>query len=684
MSARAIHPPIPNAFALRPRFCRHGLPPSMKPRLAFSLLSALVALAAHGAAPEWKPVPGKMMTPWGEKVTPAGAWTEYPRPGFVRERWQSLNGLWDYALRPRTAPAPANFDGKILVPFAVEATLSGVGKPVTPNDRIWYRRSFTIPAAWRGERILAHFEAVDYECTVWLNGALVGSHTGGSDAFSFDFIEFLRDGPNELLVSVWDPTSDGEQPRGKQILKPQGIWYTPVSGIWQTVWLEPVPKDRHIAELRLTPEPDERRLKVDALIDAAVEDDTYGIRLTASAAGRPVASTIVRANRTGYLRIENPRLWSPDTPFLYDLRAELVRVNPPAPYAPVKGKRPPTPRFGPKEREAYARAEVTGRPLDTVTSYFAMRKIAIGPGPVAGQPAILLNGQPIFQHGPLDQGWWPDGLLTPPSDAALLWELKFLKDSGFNLLRKHIKVEPRRYYYHCDQLGLLVWQDMVSGFNQALRNHRPDEGEPLRLSKSREQHELELRRLIGQLYNHPAIVAWVVHNEGWGQYESAALAGWVKAIDPGRLTLANTGWLDQGVGDVYSRHTYDPIPLAPPADARRAIVLGEYGGVGWPLPGHLWNPEMRNWGYQTYHNQEDFLAAFRKKIDAVAAMIPSGLSAAVYTQTSDVEGEVNGLLTYDRRVVKVEPPVMAELNRALIRRAPAAPAGKAKAATVAP
>ncbi len=643
----------------------------MKIRTSLLFASMFTALALSSAAQDWKPVPGKMMTEWGEKVTVANAWAEYPRPGFVRERWQNLNGLWDYAVRPRTATQPAQFDGKILVPFAVESALSGVGRPVTPTDRVWYRRSFTVPAAWKDDRVLLHFEAVDFESTVWLNGALVGHHAGGSNAFSFDLTDYLRGGANELVVSVWDPTSAGEQPRGKQILEPRGIWYTPVSGIWQTVWLEPVPKTHRLAELRLTPEVDQGRVKIEALIETAIEDDTYAVRVTATAEGRPAGSTVVRVNRTGYLAVENPRLWSPDTPFLYDVRAELVRVKPPEPYAPKKGKRPPTPRFGAKEREAFGRSEVVaGAPVDVVTSYFAMRKIGIGPGPVTNQPSILLNGRPLFQHGTLDQGWWPDGLLTPPSDAAMVWELQYLKQAGFNMLRKHIKVEPRRYYYHCDRLGVLVWQDMPSGFNQALRTQRPDDGEPPRLSTSREQHELELRRMMGQLHNHPSIVAWMIHNEGWGQYESAALAGWVKAIDPSRLTLAVTGWLDRGVGDLFSRHTYEEVPLAPANHPDRAIVVGEYGGVGWPLTGHLWNPEMRNWGYQTYQTKETFRAAFQKKIEAIVAMKAIGLSAAVYTQTSDVEGEVNGLVTYDRRVIKVEPAYMAELNRRLISNAP--------------
>jgi beta-galactosidase/beta-glucuronidase len=642
----------------------------MKPNRTSSVLLFCAAAAAALGAADWKPVPGKMTTSWGDQVTVENAWREYPRPGFVRERWQSLNGLWDYAILPKTATAPTAYQGKVLVPFCVESTLSGVGKPVTPNDRVWYRRTFTVPAGWQGQRVLGHFEAVDFECTVWLNGALVGSHRGGSTAFSFDFTDYLKAETNELSLSVWDPTSAGEQPRGKQILDPKGIWYTPVSGIWQSVWLEPVPMARRLAELRVTPEVDEKRLKVEALVDAAIEDDTYGVRLTASAEGRPVATTLMRVNRTAYLGLENPRLWSPDTPFLYDLKAELVRLKPLPPLPPVNGKKAARPRFGAGEREVFAKTEVVGEPLDTVTSYFAMRKIAVGKGPVAGQPAILLNNRPIFQHGTLDQGWWPDGLLTPPSDAAMVWELQYLKKAGFNMLRKHIKIEPRRYYYHCDRLGVLVWQDMPSGFNQALRTNRIDEGEPPRLSTSREQHELELRQMLGQLHNHPSIVTWVVHNEGWGQYETAALTAWVKAADASRLVIGATGWLDRGVGDIASKHTYDEVPLPADNDPRRAIVIGEYGGVGWPLTGHLWNPEMRNWGYQTYQTKETFLAAFRKKIEAIAAMKASGLSGAVYTQTSDVEGEVNGLLSYDRRVVKVDPEYMADLNRMLVGDAP--------------
>ncbi|MFN0086164.1 MAG: glycoside hydrolase family 2 protein [Blastocatellia bacterium] len=631
-------------------------------------LGALLCLCAGlAAAQEWKAAPVTLTTEWGAKVAPDNAWREYPRPQFARERWQNLNGLWEYAITARTAPAPAKFDGQILVPFAVEASLSGAGKALQPDQRLWYRRSFSVPAAWKGERILLNFGAVDYECVVWVNGGIVGAHTGGFDTFTFDITPFLKDGANYVVLAVTDPSDTADQPRGKQQLAPQGIWYTPVSGIWQTVWLEPVPAALHLAELRLTPDVDAGGVRVAPLASEPVADDAYAVRLTASAAGRVVATTIIRVNREGFLNIPNARLWSPSDPFLYDLKAELLRVrNPWPPQAQGNASNPPRRRFGAAEREMYAKAEPDGAPIETVASYFGMRKISLGPGPVAGQPAILLNGQPLFQHSPLDQGWWPDGLHTPPSDEAMKWEIEWLRKAGFNMLRKHIKVEPARYYYHCDRLGMLVWQDMPSGFHQGLRNSPNDEGEPVRLSTSREQHELELRRMLGRLHNAPSIIIWVVFNEGWGQYESKAMAQWVKAIDGSRLVNADSGWLDMNVGDLFDLHTYQPTPLQPAPSKDRAIVLGEYGGVGWPIADHLWNPNMRNWGYQTYQSKDEYLKALRRKIEALVPMKQKlGISAAVYTQTTDVEGEVNGLMTYDRKFIKVDPALLREMNAPL-------------------
>ncbi len=638
----------------------------MKRHLITTLLTILL-IAATALAQAWKPAPVTLMTEWGAKVTPDNAWREYPRPQFVRERWRNLNGLWDYAITAKTAPMPTKFDGQLLVPFAVEASLSGAGKALQPDQRLWYRRSFSVPTAWKGERILLNFGAVDYECALWVNGGMVGAHTGGFDAFTFDITPHLKDGANEMMLAVTDPSDTGEQPRGKQQLKPQGIWYTPVSGIWQTVWIEPVPMNLHLAELRLTPDVDAGGLHITPLTNEALGDDTYAVRITATQQGQSVATTTIRINREGFLKIPNARLWSPADPFLYDLKAELIRVKNPWP-ATTEAERPNErrPRFGATERELYAKAEAEGAPLETITGYFGMRKISLGAGTVAGQPALLLNGQPLFQHGPLDQGWWPDGLHTPPSDDAMKWEIEWLRKAGFNMLRKHIKVEPARYYYHCDKLGMLVWQDMPSGFNQALRNQRPDQGEPVRLSVSREQHELELRRMLGRLHNAPSIVTWVIHNEGWGQYESKALSQWVKAIDGSRLVNADSGWLDMNVGDYFDIHTYQETPLQPEQKKDRAIVLGEYGGVGWPIQAHLWNPTMRNWGYQTYQSKDEYLKALRHKIAALVPMKQKlGVSAAVYTQTTDVEGEVNGLMTYDRKFIKVDPALLREMNAPL-------------------
>lgn len=640
----------------------------MKIRHSAQLIAAafLVSLAPLSAQ-TWKPAHPKLMTEWGEKVTPDNAWTEYPRPQMVREKWMNLNGLWDYAIAPKTGAKPASFDGKILVPFCVESELSGVGKSFTPNDRLWYRRTFSLPKDWNDQRVLLHFGAVDYECVLTVNGGIVGSHKGGFDAFTFDITEFLKPGENEIQLAVTDPTDTGEQPRGKQQLDPKGIWYTPVSGIWQTVWLEPVPKD-YLAEIRFTPDVNNKRLLITPLLNTATERDDLAVHITAFAKGKKVGSTMIRVNREGFLNLDEVKLWSPDSPFLYDLTAELVKVKAPMENRTQPKNRGKLPAFGEQERAAYAKLKADSEPLDSVKSYFAMRDVSLGGGLTKQQPRLLLNDKPVFQHGPLDQGWWPDGLLTPPSDEAMIWEIKWLKDAGFNMLRKHIKVEPARYYYHCDQLGIMVWQDMPSGFNKALRNYREDEGEPVRLSTSREQHELELRRMIDNLHNHPSIVMWVIHNEGWGQYETASLFHWVKSIDPSRWVNAVTGWLDQNVGDVYDIHTYQEVPLAPEGKPDRAIVIGEYGGVGWPVTGHLWDAEKRNWGYQTYHNQEDFEKAIRKKIEALGPMIRNiGLSAAVYTQTTDVEGEVNGFMTYDRKKIKIPAETLREMNEKLLK-----------------
>jgi hypothetical protein len=627
--------------------------------------SIVLAISATSAAAQTGPVSdhvytSDLMTRWGRDVTPDNAWRSYPRPQMTRARWVNLNGLWDYAITRDSAPQPTRMDGQILVPYPVESKLSRVARKVTPDDRIWYRRSFTVPQDWAGEHVMLNFGAVDFSATIWVNDVVVGAHKGGFDTFGLDITNYLKPGQNELVVQVADPTSAGTQPRGKQILDPSGIWYTAVSGIWQTVWLEPVPK-LHIEDVRATPDIDR------GVIDVAIAlngwaNDTDAIRLTASAGGKVIASTITRANRRATLAIPNARLWSPDDPYLYDLRAELVTVADPYAGQDDRDRNAYDARFTEGEDRTYAAARMVGTPRDRVDAYFAMRKISVGPGRVAGQPAILLNNKPLFQNGTLDQGWWPDGLYTPPSEEAMKSDLIFLKKAGFNMLRKHIKVEPARYYYDADHLGMLIWQDMPSGGGEDQFVTGASKSEAVLSSDAMAENQNEFAEMIGDLRGFPSIVMWVVNNEGWGQYDSAMLARYVKGMDPSRLVDADSGWLDvaPGVSDVFDIHSYEDVPNTPTRQSTRAIVIGEYGGIGMPIAGHIWRPGKRNWGYQVAIGEEDYLARFRRKMAGVIrAANKDGLSASIYTQTTDVEDEINGLLTYDRARAKASPEALA-------------------------
>lgn len=560
-------------------------------------------------AASWRIVPGSMTTRWAEEVSPDRVWAEYPRPTMVRPDWQNLNGLWSYAVKPVSqAEPPAAWDGRILVPFPIESPLSGVGRRLRPDERLWYRRTFRVPDSWRERRLRLHFGAVDWWCRVWVNGVFVGEHRGGYDPFTFDITRAVRfQDENELLLAVQDPT-EGGQPRGKQAHRNEGIFYTPASGIWQTVWLEPVPQ-LCINRLVLRPELNGLRLRV----DPSASDDELGVVAVARAEGREVARVTGPAARELWLRISEPRHWSPEDPFLYDLEVALVR---------------------------------RGEPLDRVTSYFGLRTVTLRTGE-DGRARIALNGRTIFQLGTLDQGYWPDGIYTPPSDEAIRHDLQFLKNVGFNLARKHVKVEPERWYYWCDRLGLLVWQDMPSG-----ENHSPE---------TRLQFEMELQRMIEARRNHPSIIVWVLFNEGWGQYDTERLTAWVKELDPDRLVSNASGWTDRQVGDLVDVHSY-PGPVSPPPEPARAAVLGEFGGLGLAVPGHTWSTQF--WGYVMLPDAAALAARYQRLLQQVWQLHRvSGLSAAVYTQTTDVETECNGLLTYDRALSKLDPAFLLRVNR---------------------
>lgn len=645
-------------------------------RLLAAALS-LFALPALGAAQEVRPTEDKVYTglvttSWGKQVTPENAWRSYPRPQMRRAAWINLNGHWDYAITSAASARPERMDGKILVPFPVESRLSGVARRVRPEDRIWYRRTFDVPVDWAGQNVRLNFGGIDHSAVIWVNGAIAGSHTGGFDAFGIDVTALLKPGENELVVQVADPTSAGSQPRGKQILNPSGIWYTAVSGIWQTVWLEPVPK-LHIADVRATPDIDRGVLDVEVALSAWAED-TDAVRVTAHSGGRRIASAIMRANRRATLPIPDARLWSPDNPFLYDLTTELVTVRDPYAGREDRNRVAYDARHTPREEAIYAAAQVTGAVRDRVEGYFAMRKISVGPGTVAGQPALLLNNKPYFQHGTLDQGWWPDGLWTPPSEDAMRYDLDFLKKAGFNMVRKHIKVEPAQFYHDADRIGMLVWQDMPSGGGEDQFVTGASKAQAVMSSDVMAQHHDELVRMIGDLRAFPSIVMWVVNNEGWGQFDSVTLSRAVKGMDPSRLVNADSGWLDVApdVSDVFDIHTYEDVPNVPTRQSRRAIVLGEYGGIGMPVAGHLWRPGKGNWGYQTAKGPEDYLTRYRRKVEGVIRQAREhGLSAAVYTQTTDVEDEINGLLTFDRAKAKAPAASLRDI---------AAPLWTAKAA----
>ncbi len=586
------------------------------------LAAGMVTLSAFSQS-SWKPAGNRILTEWAAKLDPRQPLPEYPRPQLVRSTWQNLNGPWQYAVLPASAQTiPTAYAGNILVPFAIESALSGVGKPVGKDSALWYQRAVIIPATFKNKRTLLHFGAVDWQCDVYVNGKKVGAHQGGYDPFSIDITTALnKSGNQQIAVRVWDPTDEGPQPRGKQVNKPNSIWYTPVTGIWQTVWLEAVPQT-YISSINPTPDIDKSVIRVATKIENPQPGDQ--VVISAWKGTEKIAEQTVAPGTEVSLPIPNAELWSPAKPFLYDLKVAVLQKN---------------------------------KKTDEVSSYFAMRKISVA-ADNNGIQRMLLNNEFVFQYGPLDQGWWPDGLYTAPTDEALKFDIEQTKAMGFNMIRKHVKVEPARWYNHCDRLGMLVWQDMPSGDLGNRWESRPGiyggASDKDRTAESESFYRNEWRAIMEKLYPFPSIVVWVPFNEGWGQFKTKDIVQVTQQQDPSRLVNSASGGNFEPVGHMIDLHNY-PNPLMPdPAlyGSKQVLVLGEFGGLGLPVEGHTWQ-QKNNWGYQSFKNNDELLKRYEEFVNRIPHFIKSGLSAAVYTQTTDVEVETNGLMTYDRKVTKM-------------------------------
>ena len=598
----------------------------MDKRILLTLaLGAMSQVFTHA----WEPKGDKIKTVWAEQVTPENVWQSYPRPQLQRAEWINLNGLWKYAVTDQnTSRKNVSFEGEILVPFAIESSLSGVQKTFLPTDKLWYQREFSLDPSWKNKSAILHFGAVDYECQVWVNNRLVGTHKGGNNPFSFDITKYLKkSGPQSIEVAVTDPTDTESISRGKQQLNQEGIWYTPVSGIWQTVWLEAVNKT-YIRQV--LPSTDIERKSVKLAFDIIGAKGNEEVKIEVLDDGKVIKTVEQKLTNAMEIDVPNAVLWSPESPKLYHLNIVLSNG---------------------------------GRVLDRVKSYFALRKVDARKDE-CGYNRICLNNQPIFQYGPLDQGWWPDGLLTPPSEEAMLWDMVQLKKMGFNMIRKHIKVEPARWYTYCDQIGLIVWQDMPSGDKSPeWQNRKYFEGTELtRSAESEETYRKEWKEVIDCLYSYPCIGTWVPFNEAWGQFKTPEIVAWTKEYDPSRLVNPASGGNHYTCGDILDLHHY-PGPNMFLYDPRRATVLGEYGGIGLVVEGNTWVNDKKNWGYVKFNTSDEVTNEYIKYGRHLLELIRKGFSAAVYTQTTDVEGEINGLMTYDRKVIKMNEAKVREINQ---------------------
>ena len=633
--------------------------------MAKKLLLASVALliAISASSQKWSPVGNNIKTEWVTHVNPSCPLPEYPRPRMVRKEWMNLNGLWNYAITEASAQIFKS-EGRILVPFAVESSLSGVGRRMTKNDALWYERTFSIPKNWEGKNVLLHFGAVDWHSEVFVNDHLVGEHKGGYDPFTFDITPYLKkSGKQTVKVKVMDATDSGFQPRGKQCIINTGIWYTPVSGIWQTVWLEPV-APTHIENYNVVADIDNGVVNFD--VDArTAEGDVVKVAVleggqgyNAEAPSSKVLAEAIVHNGKAAIKLDGVKTWSPDAPYLYGVRLTVTR---------------------------------NGNVVDAVDGYTAMRKISVVKDKsLNAYNRMALNNEPLFQFGPLDQGWWPDGLYTAPTDEALKFDVVKTKELGFNMIRKHIKVEPARWYYWCDVYGILVWQDMPciadhSRKQYPARDKVTQEASANKWSRDsflggtdcdipvewKSNYNREWTNIINALKNFQCIVVWVPFNEAWGQFDTPAAVKLTRELDPTRLVNPSSGGNfdftcgEKGYGDIIDLHHY-PCPAMNFFERKFVNVLGEYGGIGLPVEGHTWDID-RKWGYGgTKKDAEEVMTIYEQYLDMLKVFISTGCAAAVYTQTTDVEGEVNGLMTYDRKVIKVDIPRIAKANKSVI------------------
>jgi beta-galactosidase/beta-glucuronidase len=588
-----------------------------------------------------------LKTIWTDSVLRDHQYPEYPRPQLRRNEWLSLDGLYEYCITSLDTPEMKEPQGLICVPFPIESKLSGVEKSLMPDEKLWYKRSFDIPKEWKTNRIILHFGAVDWKAVVYVNSIKVLEHTGGYYPFEADITDYIKEDENTLIVEVWDPTDTYDQEKGKQVLNPGGMWYTPTSGIWQTVWLEPVP-ETHIRSLRITPDIDNNTCTIH--INAEGLKGSTFVKASAYDCSQLVASIVFSPDKDCSLFIQTPNLWSPDDPYLYDLRVELLEGS---------------------------------QVIDKVESYFGMRKFSVGKDN-KDIPRLMLNNKPIFMNGVLDQGFWPDGLYAAPCDEALVYDIGAVKKLGFNTIRKHIKVEPLRWYYHCDRIGIIVWQDMINGGSKlsnctinlngvksaigiSLKDDNYDSYKALgRYYKtSRDNYVKELDELMDTLYNCVCIGLWTPFNESWGQFDAKKIAEYVKSKDGNRIVDHASGWFDQDGPDLYSTHVYFRKIKAPKQKQTlgRPWVVSEYGGYNLKIQEHVYNPE-KQYGYKSHKTAQELSAAYTSLMkDEILPFIKEGLSGAIYTQLTDVEEETNGFLTYDRQVMKLDAEMVRNLNK---------------------